>query len=172
MKLDIRKLTHTALFAALMCVAAPLSVPIGPVPLSLATLVIYLAATALGGRLAALATAVYILCGALGLPVFSGFGAGLSKLVGPTGGYILGYVPLAFIAGTFAERGGLKLRVVGMVVGTAVLYAMGTAWFMRVTGAGLTSALTLCVVPFIPGDAVKIAVSASAIPLARLYTSR
>ena len=97
-------LAMTAVLAALMAVAAPFSVAIGPVPLSFCTLVIYLAGYLLGGRRAALATLAYILLGAVGMPVFSGFSAGLGVLAGPTGGYVVGYLPLAALSGLAASR--------------------------------------------------------------------
>ena len=97
-------LAMTAVLAALMAVTAPFSVAIGPVPLSFCTLVIYLAGELLGGRRAALATLAYILLGAVGMPVFSGFSAGLGVLAGPTGGYVVGYLPLAALSGLAAAR--------------------------------------------------------------------
>ncbi|MDR1064927.1 MAG: biotin transporter BioY [Oscillospiraceae bacterium] len=173
--MKIKALVQTAVFTALLCAVAPLSLPVGPVPVSLATLVIYIAAGVLGRGRAALAVFVYILLGAAGLPVFTGFSGGVQKLVGVTGGYILGYIPLAFMSGIFpavgARRGGGRvigiMYPVGMIAGTAALYALGTAWFVVSTGSALSYALAVCVAPFLPGDAVKIAVAAVTAPAIR-----
>jgi biotin transport system substrate-specific component len=169
------ELIKTAVFAALLCAAAPFSVPVGPVPISLATLVIYIAAGVLGRAQATLAVFVYILLGAAGLPVFTGFSGGLFKLVGVTGGYILGYIPLAYIsgsAGVGAREGASSLSRAGayiaaMIIGTAALYAIGTAWFMFISGNSLFGALAVCVLPFLVGDAAKIAAAAVIAPAVR-----
>ena len=166
-----RSMVFMALFAALICFAAPFSIQVGPIPITLATFAIYLAGTVLGAKRGMIAVIVYILLGAVGLPVFSGFTGGFAKLLGPTGGYIIGYVPLVIIAGLFAEMKVNKIpravtTVIGMIAATAVLYAFGTAWFMILTGKDLLSSLNLCVLPFLPGDSIKIACTAAvAVPL-------
>lgn len=165
---SVRGMVFTALFAALICVAAPFSIQIGPIPITLATFAVYLAGALLGGKRAVIAVAVYILLGTVGLPVFSGFRGGFQTLLGPTGGYIIGYIPLAFITGVFAEMKSKRhwTIIIGMLLGTAALYAFGTAWYMIQSGVGLGEALLLCAVPFLPGDGIKTAcVSALAIPL-------
>ena len=100
--------------------------------------------------------------------MFSGFSGGFQKLAGVTGGYLAGYLPCAFFAGLGAERaereGRKWILPAMMVLGTAVLYTVGTAWFMIQTGNGLGAALGLCVLPFLPGDAVKIAAVALITP--------
>ena len=152
----------TALMAALICVCSPLSVNVGPIPISLCTFAVYLAAAVLGSKRGTLAVAVFLLIGMIGLPVFSGFTGGFQKLAGVTGGYLIGYLPCAWITGLGAgspERdalGGWRLPLMA-VLGTAALYALGTAWFMAQSGNGLGASLALCVLPFLPGDAVKIA---------------
>ena len=155
-------MTLTAVMAALLCVAGPLSIQAGPVPLSLATFAVYLAGAVLGAKRGTLAVAVYLLIGVIGIPVFSGFSGGFQKLAGVTGGYLAGYLPCAYLSGLGAGRapGGKnrKWRMpVMMAAGTLVLYAVGTLWFMRQSGSALGAALALCVLPFLPGDAVKIA---------------
>ena len=166
-----RDMTLTAVMAALICVAGPLTVAIGPVPLSLATFAVYMAGAALGPKRGAAAVGLYLVIGLAGLPVFSGFSGGFQKLAGVTGGYLLGYLPCAALTGLGAagsppaNRFRLPLM---MAAGTAVLYAIGTAWFMIQTGNSLGGALSLCVLPFLPGDAVKIAaVTALAGPVRR-----
>lgn len=163
-KTSVKELVLTALFAAMICVLAPLSVPIGPVPISLATFAIMLAGILLGARLGTIATLIYLLLGMVGVPVFAGYTAGVQKLAGPTGGYLVGYVPLAFLCGLLYHRFGsmqkgarkIAWMTVAMLIGTAVLYVLGTAWFCIGMPSALAPALTMCVIPFLPGDAAKI----------------
>jgi len=156
-----RDLTLIAVMAALICIAGPLTVSIGPIPLSLATFAIYLAGTVSGPRKGTAAVAVYLALGLIGIPVFSGFSGGFQKLAGVTGGYLIGYLPCAFLSGLGAElaQGSPKkkgLLPAFLALGTAVLYLIGTVWFMIQTGNTLSGALSLCVLPFLPGDAAKI----------------
>jgi biotin transport system substrate-specific component len=168
-----QKITLTALFAALICAIAPLSVPIGPIPITLATFAIYLAAATLGKKLGTLSVLVYILVGIVGFPVFAGFSSGLPKIIGVTGGFIVGYIPLAFIAGSFKEFRGSWKYPVGMAAGTVALYILGVVWYSVVTGSGLIASVTVCVVPFLPGDALKIvAASIIAVPLSVVIQKR
>ena len=159
--MKVKDMTLTAVMAALVCIAGPLTVPAGPIPLSLATLAVYLAGAVLGKKRGTLAVALYLLIGIIGVPVFSGFSGGFQKLAGVTGGYLVGYLPCAFLSGLGAERAEEESRIwilpAKMAAGTAVLYTIGTAWFMIQSGNALGTALSLCVVPFLPGDAVKIA---------------
>lgn len=169
----VRNMVFTAVMAALICIAAPFSVPIGPIPISLATFAIYLAGGLLGAKKGTLAVTVYILLGAVGLPVFSGGEGGLQKLFGVTGGYIIGYIPCVIITGLFVDlffkkKSTIKNKFlnwlsrawsvpVGMILGTVVLYAFGTAWFIIARGVTFEVAMAGCVYPFIPGDLIKIA---------------
>lgn len=152
-------LVLTALMTACICVAAPFSVPIGPVPISLATFVLMISVYVLGAKMSLVSCVLYLLLGLVGLPVFSGFSAGAAKLAGPTGGYLIGYIFLILISGIFAEKSGFKAVwcVLGFVIGTAVLYAVGTAWLKISTGTTVKAALLSGTVLFLPGDAVKIA---------------
>lgn len=163
----IYTMAAVAVMAAVLAVVSPFALPIGPVPISLATLVVYLTAYVLGWKKGTVAVLVYILLGAVGMPVFSGFAGGLGKLMGPTGGYILGYLPLVLVAGLFVDRfpGNRLLQLIGMVLATAILYALGTAWFCFAMDSALAPALTACVIPFLPGDLVKILVSTVVGPL-------
>lgn len=165
---SVRNMVFMAVFAALICAAAPFSIQIGAIPITLATFAIYLAGAILGGKRGTIAVIVYILLGAVGLPVFSNFNGGFGALLGFTGGYIIGYIPLVLITGVFSDMNSKKhwTMIVGMLLGTVALYTFGTAWYMILTGKDLASSLTACALPFIPGDAIKIAcVSAVAIPL-------
>lgn len=164
----VHGMVFMAIFAAIICIAAPVSVQIGPIPITLATFAIYLAGAMLGGKRGMIAVIVYIMLGAVGLPVFSNFNGGFTALLGPTGGYIIGYIPLVLLTGIFSDMNSKKhwTMIIGMLLGTVALYTFGTAWFMIMTSSSLGRALALCALPFIPGDALKIAcVSAIAIPL-------
>ena len=156
-KSGIYGIAAAAVMTAALCVLAPLSIPIGPVPITLATLVIYLAAYALGWRLGALSCLAYVLLGAFGLPVFSGFAGGLGKLLGPTGGYIVGYIPMVVLGGMAIERFSKRpAQLAGLAAGTLVLYALGTAWLCLTAKMALVPALGLAVIPFLPLDAAKL----------------
>ena len=98
-------LVAIALMTAVICVLAPLSLPIGPVPISMATLVLFLSIYVLGWKKATISVCLYILLGLVGVPVFSGFTGGVSKLAGATGGYIVGYIPMVALAGFLMEQG-------------------------------------------------------------------
>lgn len=163
MKLKVRDMTFIALFAALMCVVSPFSLPIGPVPISLATLVVYVVAAFLDYKRAPIVVLVYILIGMCGLPVFSSFSGGIGKLIGPTGGYIIGYFFLAIIESILITIFKKQKWVypLAMIGGTIVLYVFGTVWFMVVTEYSFTKAMMACVIPFLPGDALKIIAATS-----------
>lgn len=157
-----------ALFTAILCVLGPVSIQIGPVPLSLATFVIYFSVYFLGWKNGMITCLAYLFIGFVGLPVFTGFSGGIGKMAGPTGGYLVGYIFLAFVAGLFIEKFGksIVLSLVGMVLGTAVLYTFGTAWFCISTENSVAAALSICVFPFIIGDSIKMAVAAIVAPTA------
>ena len=160
-KLTTYQMAVTALMAAVMCVLGPLTVPIGAVPISLANFVICLTAWLLGPKFGTLSVAVYLCIGLIGVPVFSGYGAGLAKLAGPTGGYLVGYLLLALIGGLFIEKsnGNPVVSGIGLVLGDAACYVLGTAWFVFQVQCELGYALSVCVYPFIALDLAKIVVS-------------
>ncbi len=163
--LTIRQMCLTGLMTAIICVLAPVSlnIPISPVPISLGTLAIYFVLMVLGLKLGVLSVILYILLGLAGLPVFTGFTSGPGKLFGPTGGYIIGYIFLALISGLFAERrqSGLFSRILGIILGTAVMYLLGTFWLAYQTSCTLAQAFLQAVIPFLPGDMVKLILAAS-----------
>lgn len=160
-KLTVREMVLIALMAAVICITAPLSIPIGPVPISLANLVICFCVIILGKKSATLSVIIYILLGLIGLPVFSNFRGGFSVLAGPTGGYIIGYIFLAYISGIFVEKfqDSSIMYFIGMILGTAALYAFGTSWFCTVSGMPLDKALKICVIPFLMLDSIKIIIA-------------
>ncbi|MBR6366031.1 MAG: biotin transporter BioY [Lachnospiraceae bacterium] len=158
--ISTKTLAIIGLMTAVCCVLGPVSVPIGAVPVSLGVAAILLTVYVLGMFKSVVATLVYILLGAVGLPVFTGYQGGFQKLSGPTGGYIIGYILMALIAGFFIDRFSYKksyMHVVGMVLGLAVCYLFGTIWFMFLTKMSFVAALGVCVVPFLLFDALKIA---------------
>ncbi len=159
------------MFSALTAVLAQIFIPLPftPVPVNLAMLAVFLGAGLLGGMKGAISQIIYLFLGAIGLPVFAGFTAGLGILVGPTGGYLVGYVIASLTIGILFQvfpKGDL-FRIGAMIVGLVFCYTLGTLWFMFVmntqadtkTNMELIAALTLCVLPFIPGDILKIMVA-------------
>ena len=170
----IRTLVYIALIAAIICVTAPWAIPnpISPsIPFTLAIFVIALFSLIFGAKVSVPATALYIVLGALGVPVFSGFAGGFAKLAGPTGGYIVGFIGLAFLAGltAYPKFSAMWKKIPLLIAGLAVAYAFGTVWFMISTGTGLIPSLMLCVVPYIPFDLAK---RALALGLSSLVKSR
>lgn len=160
-KSTVFNMTSCALMAALMCVLCPMSLPIGPIPISLSVFVILLTVYVLGTWRALVSYTVYLLLGAVGMPVFSGFQGGLAKLAGPTGGYLAGFWLMILVAGIIMEKGkrNLLVTILGMLVGVAIDYAVGTAWFVFQTESTVVHALDVCVYPFIPFDVAKIVIA-------------
>lgn len=165
-KSNVYPLAMTAMMAAVMAAVSPFAIPIGPISLSLCTLLLYTTPYILGWKRGAVATLVFILLGVAGIPVFTGFQGGIGKVLGPTGGYIAGYVPLVIITGLAIQRfpKNRVLQLLGMIAATAVLYTLGTAWFCVQSNSDLQRALALCVVPFIPGDLLKMVIAMAAGP--------
>ena len=165
------KLSRVALAAAVICVLGPLSVPIpvSPVPLSLTHLGIYLAAFTTDRKDAAGAVLIYLLLGAMGLPVFSGFSGGFAKLAGPTGGYLLGFVILAFVVAYSVERydGRRGPVALAMLAGNLAVYAFGTAWLAVSAHLSFGQALTMGVAPYVIFDVIKAAVALAVCPVIR-----
>ncbi|MGI6084116.1 MAG: biotin transporter BioY [Acetivibrionales bacterium] len=161
-KAGIYQITIIGLMSAVICILGPLSIPIGVVPISFTNLAIYFAIYILGMKKAVISFLIYMLIGLVGVPVFSGFSGGISKLLGPTGGYIIGFFFMTLIAGIFIDKFYEKwyLSFVGMVLGAAVLYIFGTIWLANQTDMPLNIALAVGVHPFIPGDLAKIIIVA------------
>ena len=163
---NTRLLVLCALFVAVIAVCAWITVPIGAVPVTLQVMGVLLCAALLPPSAAVLTLTAYALLGLIGAPVFSGMSGGAARLFGVTGGYILGFIPCAWVTSALISRWGRGLgrQIAAMVLGTAVCYLFGTAWFM-VLDAGnqarpLATVMALCVTPFLPFDAVKIVLAA------------
>ena len=170
-RISVYDLVMVALFAALIAVCAWITIP-GAVPFTLQTMGVFLAVGLLSGKRGTAAVLVYILLGAVGMPVFSGFSGGVGRLLGTTGGYIIGFLVAALAMWAMEAIFGKAKWVlpVSMLLGLLLCYAFGTAWFLvlytQTKGAiSVASVLSMCVVPFIIPDLLKIA-------LALLLTSR
>lgn len=164
-KINVRFMAMSALFAALLCIFGPNSVPIGPIPISLTNFVLYFAIYIIETKGLTTSYVVYLLLGLVGLPVFSGYSGGAAKLFGPTGGYLIGFIPMIIIMGLafYLPKASLMIRiaaaVIGMIIGTIVAYAFGTVWFVHQAHYTYTEALAVCVYPFIPFDLAKIIIA-------------
>ncbi|MBQ7157922.1 MAG: biotin transporter BioY [Treponema sp.] len=163
-----------ALFAALICAGCFISIPIGLVPITVQNMFALMSGVILGSIHGAAAVGIFLLLGALGIPVFSGVKGGIAVLSGPTGGFLIGYFVGALIAGLIVgspklEEKKLTFKVVGKIVLATIVafvlnYAVGIPWFMSVMEAKgatktLQDTLKICLIPFIPGDSIKIAVT-------------
>lgn len=165
-KLKTIDLVYIGLSAALIAICSWISIPLA-VPITLQTMGVCLIAGLFGTKRGVFATIIYILLGAIGVPVFSGFKGGIGALLGSTGGYIIGFIFTALIVGLVSDKakGKLWAVVVAMVVGVLVCYVFGTAWFYFVYNNGDQTAslgviLGWCVTPFLIPDAIKICVAA------------
>ena len=152
-------LTRTALMAAVLCILAPISipVPVSSVSLTLATFALYLMAYILKPKQALAAVGLYLLLGAIGLPVFSGYMAGISRFAAPGGGYLIGYFFLTGISSWFVQKySAVSMQVLGMFLGTLMMYFLGTFWLAYTTGISFPSALPAGMLIFLPLDILKI----------------
>lgn len=159
-RMSTRGMIYASLFGALTAIGALVSIPLQPVPVTLQTLFLYLAGSLLGGGLGALSQLIYLVLGVIGLPVFSGGKAGLGVFLGPTGGYLVGFVAGAFVTGKIVrwrESPGLVWVVFAMLAGTAAVYALGVLQLVLVGKLSVAKAAAVGVLPFLPGDALKIA---------------
>lgn len=161
-KLSAMDLTYTALMVVLISLCSWISVP-SAVPFTMQTFGVFCALSLLGGRRGTMAVLIYILMGAIGLPVFSNFTGGIGKLMGPTGGYIIGFLFTAIVYWLLegiADKG-TRGKVLVLLIGLALCYAFGTAWFVVVYSnssgpIGVITALGWCVFPFIVPDLIKL----------------
>lgn len=158
-------LVLTAMFSVIIAVCAWITVP-SVIPFTLQTFGVFLCLGLLGGRRGTVSVLVYILLGLVGVPVFSGFKGGIAAVLGPTGGYIIGFIGSALIYWLITKLTNDKLYIqaVSFVIGLAVCYAFGTVWFVEVYSAkvepvGYAAALSMCVIPFIIPDLIKIALA-------------
>ena len=158
-----KNLALTAITAAVICVFSPISLPLGAIPISLSTLAIFLVSCISPPKRSIAAVIIYILIGAAGAPVFSGFMGGFQQIAGLTGGYIIGYIPCAFAVSFFTNKFGKSKIIfpVSMIIGTLICYFCGTAWYSLQTDTAFTASLAVCVLPFVLGDIIKIAAASA-----------
>lgn len=163
MKFKIKEIVLVALFAGLTAVGAFISIPLGPVPITLQTLFVILGGVLLGAKLGALAQIVYILLGLIGLPIFSGFTGGPQAIVRPSFGFLIGFIFAAFIVGKIVERDNSRFKIwLAATVGTIVIYIFGLPYMYYILnvalGKGLpfTTILKTGLLLFIPGDIIKL----------------
>lgn len=152
-----KSLVICAVFSAVLCIFCVMTVPIGTVPVSMATFAVMLVSVVLGPKLAAVSVVIYILLGSVGLPVYSGFKGGFQILLGPTGGYIWSYIFMSLLIGGVTKKYPHKkiLSFAVCLAGTAICYILGTVQFMLVQNTSFISSLAVCVLPFIPFDILK-----------------
>lgn len=165
------------LFANFIALSARLAIalPFSPVDVTGETLAVLLAGLALGPRRGMASVLVFIGEGAVGLPVFQGGTGGPAMLIGPTGGYLWGFVLAAGLVGVLAERGATRRTwtlLLALVLGNLVVYLVGAGWLSRLLPGGVSSAVTVGIIPFLPGDAVKCLVAAGMLPSAARFVNR
>ncbi|MDR1754471.1 MAG: biotin transporter BioY [Eubacterium sp.] len=155
-------ITLCAMFAALTACFSQISVPIGPVPLSLSHIAVFLAAGLLSAKYGAASQVVYVLVGLFGAPVFAGFKGGMGVVLGPTGGFLAGYILCALITGLLADKFGknIPMLMLCMYAGWFATYLCGIPWYMHMMKSGFVKAASECFLPFIPGDLIKTIISA------------
>ncbi len=163
MKINTKDITLVAVFTAVMVIFAQISIPLQPVPITLSIFAVFLSSLLLGWRRGTIVQIIYVLLGICGAPVFQGFTGGAARVFGPTGGYIMSYIVMAFVMGIITEK--LKVKkplglMLVMLVGLAICYTLGTAWLITITKMDIAKALKVAVIPFIPLDLVKIGASA------------
>ena len=175
-KIRTKQMVLIALMTAVTCVLGPLSIPLpfSPVPISLTNFAIFLAIFVLGMKSGTISFIIYLLLGAIGVPVFSSFRGGLQVLAGPTGGYLIGFIFLALIMGFALDHFDRKLvpTIIGMIIGMAICYSFGTAWRAGQRGISCVAALGVGVIPYLPGDTAKIIIVIIAGPQIRKTVSR
>ena len=147
-------IASTAAFTGLIAIGSWIAIPFVPVPLTLQTLFVILSGAVMG-RYAVLPNGLYILMGALNIPVFHSGTAGIAVLLGPTGGYVLGFVPGALATGLAYEHRNTVLRITGIILGLGIIFLCGMTWLSFSAGISLSTAFLIGVLPFIPGDAIK-----------------
>ena len=155
------KYTICALFVAFISICSQIAIYIGPVPISMSLFAIFMASLLLGMKYGTISVIVYILLGITGIPVFAGARGGFAIILGPTGGFLIGYILCALIVGFVSSRFiNKKIYMgIGMIISVIVCYIPGILWHYIITGNTIFMSLKLCVIPFIPGDVIKIIIS-------------
>ena len=154
---QIRNIIYTALSAGLLCVLSPFALPLGVIPITLCTFIIFLVSYINKPKTAIISVLLYIILGAAGLPVFSGFSSGIWHILSPSGGFIFGYIPMSMLL-CFGFRGkdGFVKRMAVTSFATLLLYFCGITWYMLWINADIRASVMFSFVSFIPGDLIKI----------------
>lgn len=162
MKDNVKFMTTTALMTAILCILGPLSIPIGPVPISLTNFAIYIILYVVGTKQGTIAYLLYLALGFVGLPVMSGFQGGPAKIIGPTGGYLIGFIPMAILCGLFFQKYYKKvvLCVLVMEASTWIAYIMGSLWLSFQAKMTIPAAFAAGVFPFALEDFAKMILAA------------
>ena len=158
-KTSIKGLVYAALFGALTATGAFIVIPLPPVPITAQTFFLNVSAILLGGQLGAVSQFIYVMLGVLGIPVFAGGKAGLGVIFGPTGGYLLGFIIAAFVIGMVnrtKKSAGIFWNIFSMLIGMLIIYFLGSLQLSLVAKMSFHKALAIGVLPFIPGDVIKI----------------
>ncbi len=153
----LQDIIYIALFTALIAVSAQISIPT-TIPFTLQTLGVFLAGAMLGGKRGSISVIIYLLIALTGIPVLANFSGGFDKVIGITGGYLIGFVFIALIVGFATDKFGRKIVVLilSMILGVLVCYLFGTVWFCVLTKTPFVDALMICVVPYLLFDGLKI----------------
>lgn len=160
MKLTTKQLVICSLFASLTAILTQISIPLSVVPLTMQVFAVALCGLVLGKSLGFISQVIYVLLGSIGLPVFAGFSGGLGIILGPTGGFILSFPIIAFVVGYFSEKFKSTLGIMfGMICSLLISYIIGTFQFCLVTNSDFIKGLTICVVPFIVVDIIKLSLA-------------
>ena len=160
--LSIRGMVYASMFGAATAVGAYVMIPLPPVPITLQTLILSLAAALLGGIYGALSQVVYVLMGLMGLPVFAGGKAGFGVLFGPTGGYLIGFIAGAYVIGemiSMKTKPGFLWTALSILSGTLVIYFIGVLQLSFVANLSIAKSISLGVLPFLAGDMIKMIVA-------------
>jgi biotin transport system substrate-specific component len=162
-KTSVKGLVYAALFGALTAAGAFIIIPLPLVPITAQTFFLNIAAMLLGGSLGALSQFIYVLLGIVGIPVFEGGKAGLGVIFGPTGGYLLGFIIAAYVIGMvnqMKKSAGISWNIFSMLIGMVIIYFLGALQLSFVAKMSFPKALAVGVLPFIPGDIIKILLAA------------
>lgn len=167
-KFSISEMTTISLLTAVLCILAPISIPIGAVPITLTNVLLYSMLLVFGCKRTLCSYILYLFLGFVGLPVFSGFSGGFAKLAGPTGGYLIGFIFSILLFGLTPRKTQNKyLPIINLGAGTILFYAFGTIWYCIQMQTPIATALMICVIPFIPVDILKLILAARLAPALR-----